>query len=92
MSPEQTIAHYRITAKLGEREIGAVYPATTLGSIARWRSRSLPAALASDAIYARFEREAQVLASLNHRRRKNRIARSETPHGPLTMCHLQHRV
>jgi serine/threonine protein kinase len=63
MSPPQTIAHYRITAKLGEGGMGAVYRATDtkLGREVAWKLGS--ASLAGDADYmARFQREAEVLA------------------------------
>src|SRR5436190_22948892 len=63
----ETIAHYRITAKLGQGGMGEVYRAhdTKLGR--EVAIKVLPAALAGDADrMARFTREAQVLASLNH--------------------------
>src|SRR5580698_4573853 len=67
MSPQQTIAHYRITAKLGEGGMGAVYRATDTRLNRDVAIKVLPEALAQDASrMARFEREAQVLASLNH--------------------------
>ena len=66
MNPEQ-IAHYRITSKLGEGGMGAVYRATDTKLGREVAIKVLPGALASDAQYmARFEREAQVLAALNH--------------------------
>jgi eukaryotic-like serine/threonine-protein kinase len=67
MDIQDTIAHYRINAKLGEGGMGAVYRATDTKLNREVAIKVLPAALASDAQYmARFEREAQVLASLNH--------------------------
>jgi len=67
MSPGQTIAHYRITAKLGEGGMGAVYRATDTKLNREVAIKVLPDALANDPDYvARFQREAQVLASLNH--------------------------
>src|SRR5712671_6835193 len=67
MNPPSIIAHYRITAKLGEGGMGAVYRATDTKLNREVAVKVLPAALAKDAQYmARFEREAQVLASLNH--------------------------
>jgi serine/threonine protein kinase/Tol biopolymer transport system component len=63
----QAIAHYQITAKLGEGGMGEVYRAmdTKLGR--EVALKILPAAFASDADrMARFEREAKLLASLNH--------------------------
>src|SRR2546423_11903688 len=63
----QTIAHYRITAKLGEGGMGEVYRATDTKLGRDVAIKILPEAFAQDAErMARFEREAQVLASLNH--------------------------
>jgi eukaryotic-like serine/threonine-protein kinase len=67
MSPQQTIAHYRITSKLGEGGMGAVYRATDTKLNREVAIKILPDALANDPDYlARFTREAQVLASMNH--------------------------
>ena len=67
MSPQQTIAHYRITAKLGEGGMGAVYRATDTKLNRDVAIKILPPAFAEDAArMQRFEREAQLLASLNH--------------------------
>jgi serine/threonine-protein kinase len=67
MSPQQTIAHYRITAKLGEGGMGEVYRATDSKLGREVAIKVLPEAFAQDAErMARFTREAQVLASLNH--------------------------
>src|SRR5215471_16144710 len=67
MSPEQSIAHYRIGSKLGEGGMGAVYRATDTKLNRDVAIKVLPEAFAQDAArMARFEREAQVLASLNH--------------------------
>jgi serine/threonine-protein kinase len=67
MSPQKTIAHYRITAKLGEGGMGAVYRATDTKLHREVAIKILPPAFAEDAgRMQRFEREAQVLASLNH--------------------------
>jgi serine/threonine protein kinase len=63
----QTIAHYRITRKLGEGGMGVVYRAidTKLGR--NVAIKVLPAVFADDAgRMARFQREAEVVASLNH--------------------------
>ena len=64
---DQTFAHFRITARLGEGGMGTVYRAedTKLGR--EVGLKFLPEAFAADAERkARFTREAQVLASLNH--------------------------
>src|SRR5580693_3416250 len=67
MSQPESIAHYRITAKLGEGGMGAVYRATDTKLGRDVAIKVLPEAFAQDAgRMARFEREAQVLASLNH--------------------------
>ncbi|HKE25238.1 MAG TPA: protein kinase, partial [Bryobacteraceae bacterium] len=67
MSPQQSIAHYRITAKLGEGGMGEVWRATDTKLDRDVAIKILPAAFAADAgRMARFEREAKILASLNH--------------------------
>src|SRR5262245_44361559 len=67
MSPQRTIAHYQITAKLGEGGMGEVWRATDTKLNRDVAIKVLPEALARDADrMARFQREAQVLASLNH--------------------------
>jgi serine/threonine-protein kinase len=61
------ISHYSVTAKLGEGGMGEVYRATDTKLGRDVALKVLPQAFASDADrMARFEREAQVLASLNH--------------------------
>src|SRR5215467_12671517 len=65
-SPSQ-IAHYQITSKLGEGGMGAVYRATDTKLGRDVAIKILPEAFAQDAErLARLEREARVLASLNH--------------------------
>lgn len=67
MSPQSSIGHYRITAKLGEGGMGVVYRATDTKLNREVAVKVLPSAFAQDPDrMARFEREAQVLASLNH--------------------------
>jgi hypothetical protein len=67
MTPQQTIAHYRITGKLGEGGMGAVYRATDTKLNRDVAIKVLPDALAKDPErMTLFAREAQVLASLNH--------------------------
>ncbi len=63
----QTLSHYRITAKLGEGGMGEVYRATDTTLDREVAIKVLPAALADDPErLARFEREAKLLAPLNH--------------------------
>src|SRR5215471_2568768 len=67
MSPRQTIAHYCIHSKLGEGGMGEVWRATDSKLNRDVAIKILPETFAHDADrMARFEREAQVLASLNH--------------------------
>src|SRR5215510_14060661 len=67
MSAQQTIAHYRITAKLGEGGMGEVWRATGTKLNRDVAIKILPDAFAQDGgRMARFTREAQVLAALNH--------------------------
>src|ERR1051326_5514900 len=67
MSPERSVAHYRLTSKLGEGGMGAVYRATDTRLNREVAVKVLPPVFAEDAVrMQRFEREAQVLASLNH--------------------------
>src|SRR5215813_2854210 len=61
------IAHYRITSKLGEGGMGAVYRATDTKLNRDVAIKILPEAFAKDGDrMARFQNEARVLASLNH--------------------------
>jgi serine/threonine protein kinase len=63
----ENIAHYHITAKLGEGGMGEVYRATDTKLHREVAIKVLPQSFAQDAErMARFTREAQVLASLNH--------------------------
>ncbi len=63
----QTIAHYQVTAKVGAGGMGEVYRATDTKLGREAAIKVLPGAFAQDAQrMARFQREAQVLASLNH--------------------------
>jgi serine/threonine-protein kinase len=67
MSPQQTIAHYRIVSRLGEGGMGEVWRATDTKLSREVVIKILPEAFAQDADrLSRFTREAQVLASLNH--------------------------
>ena len=61
------IAHYRLAGKIGEGGMGEVYRARDTKLQRDVALKILPQAMAHDAErMARFEREAQVLASLNH--------------------------
>ena len=67
MNPQSTIGHYRVVSKLGEGGMGAVYRATDTKLNRDVAIKVLPDSYASDPDrLARFTREAQVLASLNH--------------------------
>jgi Tol biopolymer transport system component len=70
MSPIATgtsLLHYRVVEKIGEGGMGAVWKATDSTLDRDVAIKVLPADFASDAErLARFEREAKVLASLNH--------------------------
>ena len=67
MTPQQSIAHYRIVSKLGEGGMGTVYRATDSKLHRDVAIKVLPDSFAQDGDrVARFSREAQVLAALNH--------------------------
>jgi hypothetical protein len=67
MSPQSSIGHYRITAKLGKGGMGAVYRATDTKLNREVAIKVMPPVFAQDPDrMARFEREALVLASPNH--------------------------
>src|SRR5262244_2253580 len=67
MSPQSSIAHYRITAKLGQGGMGEVWRATDTKLNREVAIKILPEAFALDPDrMSRFTRESQVLASLNH--------------------------
>ena len=61
------LGHYQVTALIGEGGMGQVYQATDTKLNRQVALKILPEAFASDPDrLARFQREAQVLASLNH--------------------------
>ena len=61
------LGHYDVTALIGEGRMGQVYQATDTKLNREVALKILPEAFASDPDrLARFQREAQVLASLNH--------------------------
>ena len=67
MLPEFSVAHYRVTAKLGEGGMGAVYRAVDTKLNREVAIKVLPDSFAGNTErLMRFTREAQVLASLNH--------------------------
>ena len=67
MTPGVSVAHYRVTSKLGEGGMGEVWRATDTKLGRDVAIKILPENFAHDPDrMARFKREAQVLASLNH--------------------------
>src|SRR3569832_85565 len=67
MGPQTSIAHYRIAAKIGQGGMGEVWRATDTKLNREVALKVLPDSLAADPDrLARFTREAQVLAALNH--------------------------
>src|SRR3954466_14919183 len=102
MSPQETVAHYRITAKLGEGGMGAVYRATDTKLGREVAIKVLPDEFAADRDrMARFSREAKVLASLNHpniaaiygvedRALVMELVEGESPKGPLSFDDAWH--
>jgi serine/threonine-protein kinase len=67
VNPGDKIAHYTVAAKLGAGGMGEVYRATDSKLGRDVALKVLPEAFAQDAQrMQRFQREAQVLASLNH--------------------------
>ncbi|MDH3626521.1 MAG: serine/threonine-protein kinase [Acidobacteriota bacterium] len=67
IEPGQTLLHYRLTEKIGEGGMGVVWKALDTTLDREVAIKVLPAAFAGNAErLARFEREAKLLASLNH--------------------------
>jgi serine/threonine protein kinase len=67
LTPGTRLGVYEVTALLGEGGMGQVYRATDTKLKRQVAIKILPASLAADADrLARFQREAEVLASLNH--------------------------
>ncbi len=67
LEPGTTLGPYRVTAKIGEGGMGEVYRARDTNLDRDVAIKVLPEAFTSDPDrLARFEREAKVLASLNH--------------------------
>ena len=66
LEPGSTLGHYEVTALIGEGGMGQVYQATDTKLNRQVALKILPEACATDPDrLARFQREAQVLASLN---------------------------
>ncbi len=67
LQPNQKLAHYRLEEKIGEGGMGVVWRATDTTLNRDVAIKILPEAFAQDPDrLARFEREARLLASLNH--------------------------
>ena len=67
LSPGTTLGPYSVTAKIGEGGMGEVYQARDTQLDRDVALKVVPEAFTSDPDrLARFEREAKVLASLNH--------------------------
>ena len=67
LTPGATLGPYQVTAKIGEGGMGEVYQARDTKLDRDVALKVLPEAFTSDPDrLARFEREAKVLASLNH--------------------------
>ncbi len=69
LEPDQMLSHYRLVEKIGEGGMGVVWKAVDTNLDREVAVKVLPDALASDPHrLERFEREAKLLASLNHAR------------------------
>ena len=67
VSPGQLLSHYRLIEKIGEGGMGVVWKAVDTTLDREVAIKVLPDAFSADAErLARFEREAKLLASLNH--------------------------
>ena len=68
MDTRSTLGHYEIISAIGEGGMGEVWKARDTRLEREVAIKTLPEALSSDVDrLARFEREARLLASLNHR-------------------------
>ncbi len=67
IEPGQMLAHYKLIEKIGEGGMGVVWKARDTTLDREVAIKTLPASVAGDAeSLARFEREARMLATLNH--------------------------
>jgi serine/threonine protein kinase len=67
LAPGTHVDAYRVVGPLGKGGMGEVYRALETGIVRNGATKILPALFTSDADrVARFDREARVLASLNH--------------------------
>ena len=67
LTPGTRLGAYTVTAHLGSGGMGEVYQATDTNLKREVALKVLPASVAADAVrLARFQREAEVLAALNH--------------------------
>ena len=67
LTPGTRLGPYEVTAPLGDGGMGEVYRATDTNLKREVAIKVLPASVAADADrLARFQREAEVLAALNH--------------------------
>ncbi len=67
LEPDQMLSHYRLVEKIGQGGMGEVWRAHDTSLERDVALKLLPESLADDAErLARFDREAKLLASLNH--------------------------
>ena len=67
LEPGRNLQHYRLVDKIGEGGMGVVWKAVDTSLDREVAIKVLPPALAGDAErLSRFQREAKLLASLNH--------------------------
>ena len=89
LEPGQQIAHYRVVEKIGEGGMGEVYRATDTKLKREVAIKVLPEEVGRDRErLARFEREAQVLASLNHPNIASIYGLEETGEAPCLVLEL----